>query len=111
MTKLTSIQNPLKSLHLCSRCLSHEINSWTNEKWKDLDEEVKRQINEELKTIKLRPGECIVCKNTLVSMDTAERILEILKENKVKEEVIEEFESFFLLNKKLEENLKKDNSL
>ncbi len=89
--------NKTISIPLCSRCMSHEITSWMNEKWKELDEEVRREIIEELKTIKLRIGECIVCKNNLVSVDTPEKILRIMEENNIPNKTRKEFEKFFLI--------------
>ena len=82
-------------IQLCSRCINHEINSWVNEKWKELNEEVKRQIYQELRSVKLKSGECIVCGNKLVSDRTPERILGILEENKTGDKVVGEFRNFF----------------
>jgi hypothetical protein len=83
------------TLQLCSRCLFQEIGSWINEKWTGLDEEVKKQINEELKAIRLRQGRCIVCDNSLVSDGTTGKILEILEENNISSKIRKEFKRFF----------------
>ncbi len=85
-----------KSIQLCSRCISNEVNSWVSEKWKGLDEETKKQIREELKTIKLISGKCIVCSNNLVATKTSENILKILEENKTSEKLKKEFRKFFV---------------
>jgi len=82
-------------LQLCSRCLNHEINSWIDERWKELNDETRKEILEELKAIKLKQGECVVCKNSLISTDTTERILEILDENKVEGKLKLEFKKYF----------------
>ena len=83
-------------VELCSRCLYHEITSWMNEKWKELHEEARKQIIDELKSVKLRNGKCIVCDNTLVSDRTTEKILKILEENKISDKLKKEFENYFL---------------
>jgi len=84
-------------IQLCSRCLANEINNWVNDKWKELSEEAKKQIHQELKTIKLSSGSCIVCENSLVSDGTSERILEMLKNCEVPEKTTKEFKRFFVL--------------
>lgn len=83
------------TLEICSRCLNHEINSWINEKWNEINEDVRVKINEELKTIKLVQGKCIVCNNSLVSQGTAENILSVLEENNISEKIREEFKKLF----------------
>jgi hypothetical protein len=83
------------SLQLCSRCLTHEVNSWINDRWQYVDEDTKRRIREELKTIKLIIGNCIVCSNDLVSAETTEKIYNILKESQVPKKLKEEFKKFF----------------
>jgi len=86
-----------KAIELCSRCLHNEIVSWINEKWKHLQDDVRRQINEELKGIRLEQGNCIVCSSGLVSKETPEKILKILNENGVDSSVKEEFKYSFCL--------------
>jgi len=93
---LTEKKGKCKSI-LCSRCLSHEVNSWINENWKSLDEETKNQILQELKAIKLRKGKCIVCNSDLVSDGTSEEILKILEQNKVDEKLKRQFKKFFCI--------------
>lgn len=83
------------TLQLCSRCLSNEITSWVNEKWAELDEKTKKQVREELTTVRLVNGKCIVCNNTLISENTAQNILKILEQNNVDEKIKKEFGKFF----------------
>ncbi len=99
MTKNTSrtTQKTIKALELCSKCLTHEVNSWINENWKLLNEETKKQIREEIKTVKLKAGTCIVCENKNITDRTSERILEILEENKSPEKLKKDFEKDFCL--------------
>lgn len=85
-------------LNLCSKCLFYEINNWINEKWQYINDEARMEIMQELKTIKLRQGECIVCKNATISDGTSEKILRILKEKKTHEEITKEFKKFFCIN-------------
>ncbi len=83
------------TLEICSKCLNHEINSWINEKWNEINENTRVKITEELKTIKLVQGKCIVCNNSLISQGTSENILSVLEENKVSKETINEFKKLF----------------
>ena len=83
------------TLEICSKCLNHEINSWINEKWNEINESTRVKITEELKTIKLVQGKCIVCNNSLISQGTSENILSVLEENKVSKETINEFKKLF----------------
>jgi len=83
-------------LQFCSRCLNQEINSWVNERWQFMNDKARREILQELKAIKLKQGECIVCRNSLVSDDTPEKILRILGENKVSIDIIKEFKKYFI---------------
>ncbi len=95
--QLTPQQSKEKTyLELCSRCINHEINSWIEENWKFLDEETKKLIHEELKAIRLKDGKCIVCSSSLVASETSLRILDILKEKKIQEDVVEQFKKFFV---------------
>lgn len=91
---MLSIQTSSR-LQLCSRCLSHEINSWVNEKWTELDENIKRQVREELTSIELTNGKCIVCNNSLVSKGTSENILSILERNESSKKIKTEFKKLF----------------
>ena len=98
MTKQTTqTSRTIKALELCSRCLSHEINSWVADNWQLLNEETKKQIREEIKTIKLKPGSCIVCNHNSIADSTSENILKILSGNKVPEKLQQEFEKDFCL--------------
>ena len=83
-------------IQLCSRCLNYEINNWINERWKEINDKAKKEIIQELKAIKLKPGECIVCKNNLVSNDTPLKILKILEDNKISPKIKEEFKKYFI---------------
>jgi len=83
-------------LQLCSRCINHEINSWINENWKEFNEDTKKAIYMELKSISLRLGKCIVCNNTLVSKGTSAKIFKILKENKISPRATKEFKQYFV---------------
>ncbi|MEK6820216.1 MAG: hypothetical protein AABX71_00715 [Nanoarchaeota archaeon] len=87
----------IRQMPLCSRCMHHEVTSWMNDKWRELDEEVRKAMIEELKTIKLRNGECVVCRNNLVSVDTSERILKILEESNVPNRTKGEYRKFFCI--------------
>ena len=95
MIKINSIQQEEEKERLCPRCLANEVNNWINEKWAEIDEETKKQIREELKTIKLISGKCIVCNNNLIADNTSERILKILEENNTSNELKKEFSRFF----------------
>ena len=76
--------SPSPALQLCSRCLSHEIESWMNEKWAELNEDAKKSVVEELRTIKLTQGNCIVCNNSIISDGTIGRIRIIFWSGKAK---------------------------
>jgi hypothetical protein len=96
MQKIKNIED-LKTLPLCSKCIRHEVNSWVNENWKDLDIETKLKIREELKGVKLGEGECIVCKSNKIAKETASNILEILKEKEIKDDLKSQFMKYFCL--------------
>ena len=91
---LTKPENE-EPVQLCSRCISHELNSWMNDKWRELDDETRKQIAEELKSIKLKPGACIVCNHGSIADRTSENVAAILKENKTQEKTRKEFEKLF----------------
>jgi len=90
------IQKLTIPLQFCSRCLNQEINSWVNERWQYINDEARREILQELRTIKLKPGECLVCKNSLISDNTPTRVLKILEENKVPGKILGEFRKYFV---------------
>jgi len=98
MIKQSFNETILNPITLCSKCLHHEINSWVNENWKNIEPKVKMQIREELKGIKLKPGTCVVCNHNSVADKTTERIMEILeqKEYKIPKKLREDFKKFFL---------------
>jgi hypothetical protein len=84
------------SLQFCSRCLNQEINSWVNERWQYINDEARIEVLQELRTIKLKQGECLVCKNSLISDDTPIKVLKILEENKVPDKITGEFRKYFV---------------
>ena len=90
------ITSTINTLNICSRCFNHEVNSWINENWSVLNEETKKAIHEELKTIKIKEGKCLVCEDAIVSDGTAEKIFDVLKANKVSPKTRSEFKKFFL---------------
>ena len=85
----------LTPLSICSQCLSHEITSWLTEKSGFLKPEAIKDIYLELRDIKLKPGECIVCKNSRVSEDCFSKILRVLEKNKIREDLKQEFIAMF----------------
>ena len=87
----------IKSLPLCSRCAIHEISSWFWEKTSQLDPEILKQVSFELKAVKLRDGECLVCSNKKISEGCIENIIKILEKNKASQEVTEEFVRLFAI--------------
>lgn len=88
-------QTFVNPIPLCSRCITHEINAWIIDKRAELDPEITQKIREELKSVKLTQGECVVCSNSLISHETFNNILKILDKNKVSEEIVKEFKNFF----------------
>ena len=69
-----------------------------DERWAELNEEAKKTIVEELGAIKLKQGNCIVCNNSIISDDTIERIMTILKENNVSGKTQKEYKKLFGVN-------------
>jgi len=96
MIKMT--QHEYSALELCSRCIHHEINSWLDERWQEIDLATKNLIIQELRTVKLKPGVCVACNNTLIADKMAENVLGILKERKINEAITREFKKYFLGN-------------
>ncbi len=94
--KMKNIQE-LKTLPLCSQCLRHEVNSWVNENWKGLDVNTKLRIREELKGIRLKEGECIVCGSGKIAKGTGSNILEILEDKEIKDNLKNQFMKYFCL--------------
>jgi len=95
---IIKFENPIQ---LCSRCTANEISSWAFDNQLKLEREVLAQIREELKDIKLKPGECIACSNSNVSDSCFERVLSVLEKNKQNQEIISEFKNIFGLSLKL----------
>jgi len=91
-------ENPIQ---LCSRCASNEISSWAFDNQLRMDREILAQIRDEIKDIKLKPGECIACNHPNVSDSCFERVLSVLEKNKQDKEIISEFKSLFGLSPKL----------
>ncbi len=89
------IQTSINILHICSRCISHEIGSWISDKVGELDLEAIQKINQELRAIKIKQGKCIVCNGNFVSENTIENVIKILEEQKVSNKVQEEFKNLF----------------
>ena len=88
-------QNIIESLPLCSRCMIHEINSWILDKSGKIDPDATQQVREELKSIRLKPGECLVCRHTTVADGCFENILKVFDKNKVGKAIVEEFKKLF----------------
>ncbi|MCX6749112.1 MAG: hypothetical protein NT076_05930 [Candidatus Pacearchaeota archaeon] len=94
MIKMT--QPTFSALELCSRCIHTEIQGWMDERWQEIDLATKNLIVQELRTVKLKPGVCVACNNTLIADKIAERVLSILEERKISEEIVKEFKKYFL---------------
>jgi len=82
-------------IQLCSRCIHTEITGWLDDNWTTIGEEIKKLILQELRLIKLKSGQCIVCKNSLVADDTIEKINQIINNSKITEQLKKEFSHFF----------------
>jgi len=82
-------------IQLCSSCLKHEIASWVNERIINLKDERANKIRQELKTIRLTDGECIVCKNNKISNGSFINILKLLEKTKAEKTIINEFAGMF----------------
>lgn len=85
----------INPVQLCSRCLMHEVASWVFDNQLKLEQDVIKQIREELKDVKLVPGECIVCNNKMVAENNLNTIMKILEKNKSNQEVTHEFKKLF----------------
>ena len=70
-----------------------EIASWVFENQLKLDEDTIREIRDELKDIKLRDGECIVCNNKKIAEGCFEKVLNILERNN-ESKVLGDFKKF-----------------
>ena len=92
-----SKQITFQTLPICSRCIVHEINSWIIDKIGAINPETTQKIRQELKAIKLKEGECIVCSSNFISEGTCEEIVKILKKDRVEEEMIFDFQKAFCL--------------
>ena len=91
-------QPTFSALELCSRCIHNEIQGWLDERWQEIDLTTKNLIVQELRTVKLKPGVCVACNTTLIADKISERVLEILEERKISQEVVQEFRKFFLFS-------------
>ncbi len=85
----------MQSIPLCSRCAVHELTEWINEKLNCLNIETTQKIREEIKSIKLTEGECIVCRKQLVSDRLFESVLKVFEKNQAPKEITEEFRRLF----------------
>ncbi|MBU3912973.1 MAG: hypothetical protein KKB21_05445 [Nanoarchaeota archaeon] len=94
----TKFENPIQ---LCSKCAVHEIASWVFENQLRFDEETIKQIREELKDVKLKPGTCIACSHNNVSDSCLERIASVLEKTKSNPEAVSEFRKLFGLSPEL----------
>jgi len=83
------------AIPLCSRCIVHEMNNWLADKRGEIDLDASQKVSEELKDIKLRTGECVVCNHNLISDSTFENILKVFDKHKVNSGVIGEFKKLF----------------
>lgn len=91
------IQQTLTALEICSKCISHEINSWIIDQGVRLNPEITKQVAEELRAIKLAPGKCIVCNHDIISQGVIENIIKVFEKNKVSEVVQKEFKNLFCI--------------
>jgi hypothetical protein len=85
----------MKPIPLCSRCTFHEIASWLSENSHKINEEVMMQVNLELRAIRLKEGECIVCGRRMISDSCFPNILKIFEKYKINGDIKKEFERFF----------------
>ncbi len=88
-------QKLLGAIPLCSRCIVHEVSNWIADKRGLVNPEASQQIREELKSVKLKSGECVVCSHSLISDNTFENILKIFEKHKVSGELQTEFKKLF----------------
>lgn len=88
----------LNPVQLCSRCAVHEIASWALDNQLKLEPETIKQIREELKDIKLKEGECLVCNHNKVADSISEKILSVLETSKTNKAVVSEFKNLFGLS-------------
>lgn len=88
-------QKIIRTIPLCSRCMNYEINSWLNENINNVNPESMKEINQELRAIKLTEGQCIVCNHKMISDDICHRILRILEESRLNGKTVEDFRKFF----------------
>ena len=84
----------IKSIPLCSQCISHEITSWLTEKAGVLSPETVKRIYLELRDMKLQEGECIVCNKNTICSDCFKQVLKVLEKSKQKEIKLEFIKMF-----------------
>jgi hypothetical protein len=89
------VQKTIFAIPLCSRCAMHEISNWVYEKNFELTGEAIKAVMEELKAVKLKQGECLVCKKDVVTEGCFEGILKAFDKHKVSDNVKEEFIKLF----------------
>lgn len=89
------MQTLCKSLPICSRCMQHEINSWLNENLQKISSAIIQKIHEELASIRLSSGQCIVCNSNIIVSNLSENILKIMEKYKTEEAIKKEFKKYF----------------
>lgn len=82
-------------IELCSSCLKHEVSSWINERVNELNSKAKEKIIEELKSIRLKEGICIVCNKNQTTDNSFINILKILEKTRAENMIIYEFARMF----------------
>lgn len=94
-TTQRTTQNLVGAIPLCSKCIIHEVDNWIADKRGAIEQEVAQKVREELKTIRLIQGECVVCNHNLISGETIENIIKIFEKKKIDQKTLEEFKRLF----------------
>jgi len=94
----SGMENVCRTLPICSKCINYEISGWLNENKEKLSKDSKLGMREQLRSMKLKQGECIVCNHNSVTEGVAEKILDILNENEEVEKLKEDFAKSFCFN-------------
>lgn len=90
--------NFTKITPLCARCASYELNEWLNENLGNVKLELAKAIREELKSINLSDGNCIVCNQNKNSYGWFEKISKLLEKYNAQDELKKEFSEYFGFN-------------
>ena len=85
----------MKSIPLCPKCIKHELNSWLNEKIPKIKGEIIMQIRQEIRSITLDKGNCIVCNSNKVTKGLFENIISVLNKNRIDNSIKKEFTEMF----------------